>query len=128
MPIRYVVDTVRGLVRVEVTGAIGPGETLRYLEHLAADVALRPAMPQLVDFTRVKAAPTAAESESVAEGFARLRHRFEGTRCAVVVGDPLMYGAIRQFASMAARAAVEVRPFLESGEARRWLGVADDLQ
>jgi hypothetical protein len=125
--IQYVIDTIRGVVRVDATGAVGPGETLRYFEQLAADASLPAGMPQLVDFTHVNVAPTAAESESVAQGFTRLRDRFQGVRCAVVVSDPLMYGAIRQFASMAARAEVEVRPFLESNEARRWLGVPDDL-
>ena len=128
MPIHYSIDIARGIVRVEMSGTVGPNETLGFLERLAADPALRPAMPQLVDFRQVGAPPTAAESESVAQGFARLRHRFEGARCAVVVADPLVFGAIRQFAALAARALVEVRPFLDEREAERWLGLPDVLQ
>jgi hypothetical protein len=125
VPIHYSIDVVRGIVRVEMAGEVGPSETLRFLEQLGADPMLRPAMPQLVDFRRVGAPPTAAESESVAQGFARLRHRFEGARCAVVVEDPLAFGAIRQFAALAVRAAVEVRPFLDEREAERWLGMPE---
>ena len=128
MPIRYTIDVARGVVRVVMTGVVEPSETLRFLEQLAADAALRPAMPQLVDFTGVAEPPTAADSESVAQGFARLRHRFEGARCAVVVADPLAFGAIRQFAALALRAAVEVRPFLDVREAERWLGLPEILQ
>jgi hypothetical protein len=128
VPIHYTIDTVRGLVRVEMRGVVGPGETVEFLERLASDASLGPAMPQLVDFTRVHAPPSAAESESVAQQFSRLRHRFQGARCAVVVADPLMYGAIRQFAALAARALVEVRPFLDPAEAERWLGMPMDLQ
>ena len=128
MPIHYSIDVVRGVVRVEMIGAVASTETLRFLEQLAADPALRPAMPQLVDLRGVGAPPTASESESVAQGFARLRHRFEGARCAVVVHDPLAFGAIRQVAALAVRAAVEVRPFLDEREAERWLGLPEVLQ
>lgn len=107
---------------------MSPREALRFLERLATDPSLQQAMPQLVDFTGVDSAPTAAESETVAEGFARLRDCFEGARWAVVVSDALVYGAVRQFASMAARASVDVRPFLDWGEARRWLAVPDDFE
>lgn len=125
MPIRYVIDAVKGVVRVEMAGVIGPADTVMFLDRLAAEPTLRPAMPQLVDFTRVEAPPTAAESESVAYAFARLKALFEGARCAVVVADPLMYGAIRQFAALASRARVEVRPFLDADAAEQWLGVGE---
>jgi hypothetical protein len=128
VPIRHVIDVVRGVVRIEMIGVVGPTETLRFLERLALDPALRPAMPQLVDFTRIVAPPTAGESERVAQAFERLRHRFAGTRCAVVVADPLAFGAIRQFAALAARASVEVRPFLDVRAAERWLGLPEVLQ
>jgi hypothetical protein len=128
VPIHYAIDVVRGIVRVEMTGAVAPTDTLAFLEQLGADPALRRGMPQLVDLRGVAAPPTAAESERVAQGFARLRHRFEGARCAVVVHDPLAFGAIRQFAALAVRAAVEVRPFLDEREAERWLGLPEILQ
>ena len=128
MPIRYVIDRVRGIVRVEMTGAPTPEDTVRFLERLAVDPSLRPAMPQLVDFTRVEAPPTADESESVAQAFARLRAHFAGARCAVLVADSLVFGAIRQFAALAVRASVEVRPFLDVREAERWLGLPEVLQ
>ena len=128
MPIYYTIDVARGVVRVAMSGVVDPTDTLRFLEQLAADPSLRPAMPQLLDFTRVGTPPTVAESESVAQGFARLRHRFEGARCAVVVADPLAFGAIRQFAALAARAAVEVRPFLDQREAERWLALPEAHQ
>ena len=128
MPIHYTIDVARGVVRVAMSGIIDPADTLRFLEQLAAEPSLQPAMPQLLDLRRVEAPPTVAESESVAQGFARLRHRFEGARCAVVVADPLAFGAIRQFAAMAARAAVEVRPFLDPREAERWLALPEVLQ
>src|SRR5687768_6241523 len=111
-----------------MSGVVDPADTLRFLERLAAEPSLQPAMPQLLDLTRVGAPPTVAESESVAQGFVRLRHRFEGARCAVVVADPLAFGAIRQFAALALRAAVEVRPFLDVREAERWLGLPEILQ
>ena len=128
MPIHYTIDAVRGIVRVEMAGVVGPNETLSFLERLGADPALRPAMPQLLDLRRMQAPPTSEDSESVALGFERLRSRFEGARCAVVVADPLVFGAIRQFAALAVRAAVEVRPFLDEREAERWLGLPDPLQ
>jgi len=128
VPIHYAIDTALGIVYVDMSGAISPPEVLLFLERLAVDPALRPAMPQLIDVTRVHSSPSVTESEVVAHGFARLRHRFEGARCAVVVTDPLMYGAIRQFAALAARAGVDVRPFLELAEAQAWLGVPDDYQ
>ena len=128
MPIHYAIDIVRGLVVVEMTGDVSAAQTVHFLERLSTDRALRPAMPQLVEMTRADAPPTAHDAESVAEAFTRLRHWFEGARCAVVVADPVMFGAIRQFASLAARAMIEVRPFLDPGEARCWLGVPVDPQ
>jgi hypothetical protein len=108
-----------------MSGVVQPADTVDFLDRLAADPGLRPGMPQLVDFIGVDTPPTAAESESVADAFARLKSRFEGARCAVVVGDPLMYGAIRQFAALAARAAVDVRPFLDHAAAEHWLGLSE---
>jgi len=128
VPIHYAIDGAIGVVYVDMSGAISPAEALMFLERLAVDPGLRPAMPQLVDVTRVHAPPSVAESEAVALGFARLRHRFEGARCAVVVTDPLMFGAIRQFAALATRALVEVRPFLDGREAQQWLGLPDTYE
>ena len=128
MAIQYTIDPVVGVVRVEMRGAVDADQTVQFIERLAADAALRPAMPQLIELTRVDAPPTALEVERVAQAFARLRPSFEGARCAVVVADPVMYGAIRQFASLAARAMIDVRPFLDAREARRWLGLPEDFQ
>ena len=128
MPIHYAIDRARRVVHIEMSGAVGPIETLEFLERLAADPELRPAMAQLVDFRRVQAAPSLPDSEAVAQGFARLRYRFEGVRCAVLVSDPLMYGAIRQLALLAARAAVDVRPFVDVRGAQRWLGLPEEFE
>ena len=62
MPISYVIDVLRGVVRVEMTGMVAPAATVGFLQRLALDPRLRPAMPQLVDFTRV-VAPPIRESE-----------------------------------------------------------------
>jgi len=125
MPIHYAIDPGHDVVLVEMVGAVGPGEVLAFLERLALEPALRPGMPQLVDCGRMKTPPTVAASESVAEGFARLKPRFGGARCAVVVADALMYGAMRQFSALAMQAAVEVRPFLGVAAARAWLAIPD---
>ena len=127
MPIHYTIDVARGIVRVEMTGVVGPTETVAFLERLGAEPALRPAMPQFLDLRRMLAPPSSADSESVALAFERMRSRFEGARCAVIVADPLVFGAIRQFAALAVRAGVEVRPFLDEREAERWLGLPDPL-
>jgi hypothetical protein len=128
VPIHYAIDSAIGVVYVDMSGAISPAEVLMFLERLAVDPGLRPAMPQFIDTTRVHAPPSIAESEAVAQGFARLRHRFEGARCAVLVAEALMYGAIRQFAALAARASVGVRPFLDAREAQDWLGLPNDVE
>ena len=69
MPIHYTLDVARGVVRIGMTGVVGPADTLL-----------------------------------------------------------LAFGAIRQFAALAARAAVEVRPFLDPREAERWLALPEALQ
>ena len=128
MPIDYTIDVARGIVRVDMRGAVRAIETVAFLERLGAEPALRKAMPQLIDLRRMEAPPTSDDSETVALAFERLRSRFEGARCAVLVADPLVFGAVRQFAALAVRAAVEVRPFLDEREAERWLGFPDPLQ
>ena len=124
--IQYSIDARRGVVRIEMAGVVSASDTVEFLERLAEEPELRPGMPQLLDFTQVAAPPTVTDSESVARTFSRLRSRFQGSRCAVIVADPLMYGAIRQFAALAARAGVDVRPFLDRREAEAWLGVASE--
>lgn len=121
MPVSYAIDAARGVVRITIGDDFTAAEAAALLERLAGDPALVPGMPQLVDLTRVTAAPTATESENLASALARLRGRFEGARCAVIVAHPAMYGAIRQLAALAARAGVEVRPFQDRVAADEWL-------
>jgi hypothetical protein len=124
MPVRYTIEPVPGLVRVELSGAVGVEDVRELVAGLARDPALRPGMPQLVDLSELSTPPTAAESEAVANAFGRYRAQFGGARWAVVVTDMFTYGVVRQFAALAIRASIEVRPFLDRGEAERWLGVA----
>lgn len=129
MPLCYDIDTTRGVVLVEMTGTVSVDETVSLLERLAADPAFRPSMPQLVDVTGTDAPPSVAESESIANAFSRFRRSFACARCAVIVKAPHMYGAVRQFAALASRSGVEVRPFHDRAQAEGWLridsGMAD---
>lgn len=124
MPVRYTIEPVPGLVRVEMSGAVGVEDVRELVSGLARDPALTPGMPQLVDLSELGTPPTAAESEALANALGRYRAQCDGARCAVVVRDMLTYGVIRQFASLAIRRSIEVRPFLDRAEAERWLGVA----
>ena len=123
MPVSYEIDAARGVVRITIGDEFTAAEAVALLERLASDPLLSPGMSQLVDLTRMTTPPTVAESENLASALARLRGRFEGARCAVIVAHPAMYGAIRQLAALAARAGVEVRPFNDQVAAGEWLCV-----
>jgi hypothetical protein len=123
VPIGYQIDATRGVVRVAVYEEFSAEEAAAFLESLADDPALSPGMSQLVDLRQAAAPPTVAESERLALTFARFRDHFAGVRCAVIVAHPAMYGAIRQFSALAARAGVDVRPFQDAEAAAEWLRV-----
>jgi len=124
MPVSYEIDVARRVVRVTMSGDFSADQTAALFERLAVDPDLQLGMAQLVDLTHASAPPTSAESESLAFALSRLRARFEGARCAVVVAHPAMYGAIRQLAALAGRAGIDVRPFHDREAAAEWLRAA----
>ena len=123
MPVRYEIEPPIASLLME--GDVGPGDVVECLSALAADPAHRPGMPQLVDMRAVTRVAQVADHERVAYAFERMREHFAGARCAVVVATPVMFGAVRQFGTLAERAGLDVAPFMEMDEAREWLGVGE---
>jgi hypothetical protein len=115
--------TPTGLVRITIAGATDSHVVIAFLRTLADDPALRQAMPQLVDLRDVPEPMPIADLERVAYAFEQMRRRFGGFRAAVLVSTTAMFGAVRQFGTLAERAGIEVAPFAGEPEALDWLGV-----
>lgn len=123
MPIRYEVNA--GLVHAEARGDVGVREVLDYLERLAADPAVTPGMPALVDVRELTRAPSLEEGDAIARGYGLGKGSFAGSRRAFLVKNPVMFGTVRQFAVSAQRWGVQVQPFLDEDAALKWLrGIA----
>lgn len=115
--------TPTGLVRITIAGAIDSHMAIAFLRTLADDPAFQHGMPQLVDMRDVPKPMPIGDLEQVAYAFERMRSRFGGSRSAVLVSSTAMFGAVRQFGTLAERAGIEVTPFADEREALDWLGI-----
>jgi hypothetical protein len=123
VPITYEVDPGAALIRVEASGDVLPRDIFQHLDRLAADPAIGPGVPALVDVRGITRVPTAAEFRTAGQAYgAAGRGRFASSRRAFLVDGMLMFGAVRQLAAAAEPFGVDVRPFLDEGEALAWLG------
>jgi hypothetical protein len=115
--------TVTGMVRVTVADVVDLHAVIAFLRTLADDPAFRHGMPQLVDVRNVPEPMPIEDIEQVAYAFERMRDRFGGSRAAILVSTTAMFGAVRQFGTLAERAGIEVAPFGDEREAIDWLGI-----
>jgi hypothetical protein len=128
VPIRYEVNTSAGFVHVEAHGNVGVREVLDHLEILAADSAITPGMPVLIDVRGLARAPSLEEGEAMTRGYGSGKGRFAGSRRAFLVQSAVMFGAFRQFAVSAQRWGIRVQPFLDEAAAVQWLLEADSAE
>ena len=115
--------TSLGIVRISISGVIDSQEVIALLRSLAADPAFRPQLPQLVDMREAPVPLPVGDLERVAYAFEQMRSHFAGSRAAVLVSTPTMFGVVRQFGTLVERAGLEVTPFTDEHEALSWLGV-----
>ena len=112
---------VRGpILWMVVDGAYDDAELASAWERAFADPAFRAGMPALIDSRKTVAAPSRARVAERAEFLTGLRPRL-GTRCAILVSDPLHYGLGRMLAAFTDRSGLEVQVFDDAARAEAWL-------
>ena len=126
MPITYVIDPLRRLVRSRAWGTFTDADFRAYKVRLAADPAFDPSYQQLGDLREV----TRVELSSVVVADVAMHLCFSPrARRALVAREPCAYGVARMYELYAEAAGQQVRVFTDVDTAEAWLaGVGCDGQ
>ena len=120
MPYVFAIDSAARLVRVLATGPSDVAETLEAMSNLAQMPGYEPDYGILVDARTHQYVASFPDLLRLRDDFERLRDRFRGP-IAVVLGDPLRYGATRGLAGMTDLFGIRLRAFREMDSASAWL-------
>jgi hypothetical protein len=120
MPYVFAIDAAARLVRVQALGPSDAAETLEAISNLARMPGYEPDFGILVDARAHQYVASFADLIRLRDGLEHLRERFRGP-IAVVLGDPLRYGATRGLGAMTDLFGIRLRAFREMDAASAWL-------
>jgi hypothetical protein len=121
MPVTYVLDTARKLIRTTCSGPITLGDVVDHFRTLADDPACAGRLDVMLDVRETASLPKSIELKIVNSEVAAIRAKVEFGMCAIVAtGDP-MFGMMRMFAVFAERNFGAIGVFREAAGAEEWL-------
>ena len=120
MQINRHIDPKRQIAIAVVTGTITVAEVRADVMQLASTPYAGSDMPGLIDMRNATAGLNADDLLEIAETVKRAR-AIGRTRRALLVGNDLMFGLYRMFASFATGGATEYRVFRDEDQALAWL-------
>ncbi len=124
MPMSYIIDQRRNLIRITGSGVLTDKEMIQCITDLREDPALQPDMSTLSDMRNVEVAFTAEGIAKMLNIMERTSERRTGAKAAIVVNSEVAFGMGRIFEM---RAEVRVDPsfmiFRDMEAACEWLGI-----
>jgi hypothetical protein len=96
MPLTFVVDKERGIVRSHGTGVLTTGDLLNYFAASRADPDYVPSMHRLMDLREVSGLPSSDDIRSLAT-FARTKAPVDTARMAIIAPSDLAFGVSMMF-------------------------------
>lgn len=125
MPMRYQIDSERGLLYVVAEGVVDQSERLAVMKAWLSDPAFRPGLHTLADFSASTNVPTLQELEEIVLVIRRHAEAIGQTKIAIITEEPVTFGVARQFGAIAPSAFLTVQVFRDRHAALAWL--ADGL-
>ena len=120
MPYEIAIDPAARIVRVLATGPSDVVETREAMERVASAPGYEPDFGILADARTHQYVASFPDLLQLRDAFEQMRERFQGP-IAVVLGDPLRYGATRGLAGMTDLFGIRLRAFREMDAASAWL-------
>lgn len=121
MPMRYTIDTERGMLFIEAAGETTQAERLEAMQAWISDPRFRPGLKTLADFSQSTNVPTLAELEDIVAFMRRYATAIGHVRIAMVTARAVTFGVARQFGALAPGAFVTVQVFKDRESALAWL-------
>jgi hypothetical protein len=121
MPMRYRIDSERGMLFVEVGGETTQTERLEAMQTWMNDPEFRPGLKTLADFSESTNVPTLAELEEVVAYMRRYAATIGQKRIGIVASRAVSFGVARQFGALAPDAFLTVQVFKDRESALAWL-------
>ncbi|MGE5925824.1 MAG: hypothetical protein ACM357_00605 [Gemmatimonadota bacterium] len=119
MPLTYVVDRERGLVRTTVTGPVAADEFLPYLESLADGGLI--GWPQIVDARNAALRITPQDVRRFVFIIDGVRARHGISRTAFITEDDATYGMLRMYSALGESADPGFAVFRHAADAEAWV-------
>lgn len=121
MPMRYRIESERGMLFVEAEGETTQAERLEAMHAWVSDPAFRPGLHTLADFSESTNVPTLVELEEIVAFMRRYATTIGQIRIAVVAARAVSFGVARQFGALAPGGFVTVQVFKDRESALAWL-------
>jgi hypothetical protein len=121
MPMRYKIDSERGMLFIEAEGETTQAARLQAMQAWIRDPEFRSGLQTLADFSESITVPTLADLEEVVAYMRRYATTIGQKRIAIVTSRPVSFGVARQFGALAPGAFLTVRVFKDRESALTWL-------
>jgi hypothetical protein len=124
MPIRYNIDSQRGMLFIVMDGETTQPERLSTLRAWINDPEFRPGLQTLADFSEATNVPTLSELSEIVELIRSFAEAIGQKKVALVTARDLTFGVARQFIALAPGDFLTVRIFKDRDLALAWLAEA----
>lgn len=122
MPMSYVVDTERGLIRTRASGALEERDLVQYEAATEADARLCEEFDELIDAREVDVQGLSVEAiRRFSQFFVGARSAPHRRRVALVASSDLAFGLSRMFQTLRSDSKTDLRVFRELEPAEAWL-------
>jgi stage II sporulation SpoAA-like protein len=121
MPMRYKIDSERGMLFIEADGETTQAERLEAMQAWISDPDFRHGLQTLADFSESTNVPTLAELQEIINFMRRYATTIGQKRIAMVTSRAVSFGVARQFGALAPGAFLTVQVFRDRESALAWL-------
>ncbi|HWZ78121.1 MAG TPA: hypothetical protein VNX87_16370 [Candidatus Sulfotelmatobacter sp.] len=121
MPVTYIIDTTRKLIRTTCSGAVTLEDVVDHFAKLEDDPACAGHLDVMLDVREADSPPESNQLKIVNWHVAAIRAKVEFGMCAIVVNRDAMFGMMHMFSVFAERNFGAIRVFRGTAEAEAWL-------
>jgi hypothetical protein len=121
MPVTYVIDPARGVIRTTCTPPLTLAEVVDHFRTLGSDPECPRNLDVLLNVGVPDSLPESSQLDAVTNELIALRGKVRFGICAIIATRDAMFGMMRMFEVVAAPHFRVIRVFRDAGEAEAWL-------
>jgi hypothetical protein len=127
VPVTYIIDTTRKLIRTICSGPVTLEDVLDHFRQLTDDPACAGHLDVLLDVDHADSLPESIQLRVVNSHIAAIRSKVGFGMCAIVANRDAMFGMMRMFAVFAEENFRAIRVFRETAEGEKWLSTQQGM-